>query len=124
MTVYSEKDPEVPEVQEKGENEAKNQNSVLQKFKRYSMRNKVMIVISFILHSIFILAVGAVIGYNIGTLEEKHSIHAYDILENDEHFELLSTFTNQTNQGKNSYFFCLDTLHTYIKNLIESMTAS
>ena len=114
MTVHSEKDPEIPEVQEKSENETKTQNSVLQKFKRYSKRNKALIVISLVLHSIFILAIGTGIGYNLGNLEEKHSLHAYDILENDEHFELLSTFTNQTNQGKNSYFFCLDTLHTYM----------
>ena len=100
MTVYSEKDPEVPVVQEKSENETKNQKSAMEKFKRYSNRNKALIVISFILHSSFILAVGTGIGYNIGNLQEKHSLHAYDILENDEHFELLSTFTNQTNQGK------------------------
>ena len=101
MTVHSEKDPEIPEVQEKSENETKNQNSALKKFKSYSNRNKALIVISLILHSTFILAVGTGIGYNIGNLQEKHSLHSYDILENDEHFELLSTFTNQTNQGKN-----------------------
>ena len=118
MTVHSEKDPEVPEVQEKSENETKNQNSALKKFKSYSNRNKALIVISFILHSTFILAIGAVIGYNIGTLEEKHSIHAYDILENDEHFELLSTFTNQTNQGNNFlnyYLIYTCTLYLYDK---------
>ena len=101
MTVHSEKDPEVPEVQEKSENETKNQNSVLQMFKHFSTRNKALVVISFILHSTFILAVGTVIGYNMGNLEERHSLRSYDILENDEHFEILSTFTNQTNQGKN-----------------------
>ena len=101
MTVYSEKDPEVPEVQEKIENETKTHNSVLQKFKRHSMRNKALIVITFFLHSVLILAIGTGIGYNIGNLQEKQSLHSYDILENDEHFELLSTFTNQSNQGKN-----------------------
>ena len=101
MTVHREKDPEVPEVQEKSENETKNSNAVLQKFKHFSKRKKALIVISLIVHSVFILAIGTGIGYNIGNLEEKHSLHSYDILENDEHFELLSTFTNQTNQGKN-----------------------
>ena len=103
MTNHSEKDPEAPEVQQRSENESKLHKSGLQKFKHFSNQTKALIMISFILYTIFLLGVGSVIGVTIKNLE-RNSLHAYDYLENDEHFEFISDVSNQTHQGMHIHF--------------------